>query len=176
MSRNERKYNNARHASNSYNYYHGPSPPALRTEYAKYEEYAPRRYGQPVHNYKSQFPAPGFNYTHHGYGGAGGDESTKARYTKKYYQEGGEKLLSSCSTGSSEDDNMKLNEKSYKRPGSVCVVYLNGMPVFQGEPTADDTEILMYSFVRKHGEKFVCSELKNGPADVKEVPLPSFLE
>jgi hypothetical protein len=171
---------------NKYNQYYGPSPPhSYKYETCKYDNNGNNSYNnytmKKVHGgYGGQYnkfpPSSSYRYPQFG----GFDDSYKNKYTKKGLQFD-DKMMSSCSTGSSEEDNynnQKQNQpKVFHRQQELeFVVYQNSAPVYEGAPTEHDTEILMYTFIGKHSDKFVCSDLKSGPKPAESFPMPSFMD
>lgn len=184
MSRFDKKYNHHRLQSQQYRPNPIPPPPGMSF-------YEPFRTDAGRNHLKSGYPMPPYQRIQHQmppglhhiqtYQGNGCDDlyMNKMKYVKKSHEP--TERLYTCSTGSSEEDNMNLKQHHHKSQLSASskfdrkfVVYSEGMPIFNGAPTEDDTKTLMLSFICKHSEKFVCSEFKNIPKDGDTIPLPSF--
>jgi len=178
-------YNN--YPNPSYNHHYGPSPP----HGYKYDIYhnninypMKKVHGGYAHHMKNApFPPTGPSYRYPPAFGGFDDynKSYNNKYSKRNYPTD-EKMMSSCSTGSSEEDNNNQKQKQqkvtlrYQQQELDFVVYQNSAPVYEGEPTEKDTETLMYTFIGKHSDKFVCSDLKAGPKPAEAFPMPSFLD
>jgi len=181
------KYNNNNNTSKPYNKYqntsynnhYGPSPPH-GYKYDIYHNninYPMKKY---THNKNAPFPPTGPSYRYPPAFGGFEDYKSYNKYSKKNYPTD-EKMMSSCSTGSSEEDNNNQKQRQQKvmlrqQEELDFVVYQNSAPVYDGAPTEKDTEILMYTFIGKHSDKFVCSDLKVGPKPAEAFPMPSFLD
>jgi len=177
---NTKVYN--KYQNTSYNNHYGPSPPH-GYKYDIYHNninYPMKKVHQGyAHHKNAPFPAaPSYRYPPT-FGGF--DDYNSYKYTKKNLQTD-EKMMSSCSTGSSEEDNNNQKQKQQQKvmlryqEERDFVVYQNSAPVYDGAPTEKDTEILMYTFIGKHSDKFVCSDLKTGPKPAEAFPMPSFLD
>jgi len=185
------KYNNNNNTSKPYNKYqntsynnhYGPSPP----HGYKYDIYHNNinypmkkvQGGYPYHKNAPFRPTGPASYRYPpSFGGF--DDHKNYKYTKKNLPYD-DRMMSSCSTGSSEEDNNNQKQKqqkvTYRQQQELdFVVYQNAAPVYDGEPTEKDTEILMYTFIGKHSDKFVCSDLKTGPKPAEVFPMPTFMD
>jgi len=177
---NTKAYN--KYQNTSYNNHYGPSPPH-GYKYDIYHNninYPMKKVHQGyAHHKNAPFPAGPSSYRYPPTFG-GFDDYNSYKYTKKNMQND-EKMMSSCSTGSSEEDNNNQKQRQQKvmlrqQEERDFVVYQNSAPVYDGAPTEKDTEILMYTFIGKHSDKFVCSDLKVGPKPAEAFPMPSFLD
>jgi len=176
-------YNKYQNNNTGFNNHYGPSPPH-GYKYDIYHNninYPMKKVHGYAHQKNAPFPPTGPSYRYPpAFGGFDDYNNKNYKYTKKNLQTD-EKMMSSCSTGSSEEDNNIQKQKQQKvtlrwQEERDFVVYQNSAPVYDGQPTEKDTEILMYTFIGKHSDKFVCSDLKAGPKPAEAFPLPTFLD